>query len=65
MTTPIEWIAALQVGTVEYVSPDQIKVLLELDAPQATALNTGVPTGFPRINSYVLIPNEAGRSWDS
>jgi len=60
MTTPIERIAALTVGTVEYVSPDQIKVLLELDAPQATALNTGVPIGFPRINSYVLIPNEAG-----
>ena len=60
MTTPIERIAALMVGTVEYVSPDQIKVLLELDAPQATALNTGVPIGFPRINSYVLIPNEAG-----
>ena len=60
MTTPIEQIAALQVGTVEYVSPDQIRVLLELDAPQVTALNTGVPTGFPRINSYVLVPNEAG-----
>jgi hypothetical protein len=35
-------------------------VVLEQDAPQATALNTGVPTGFPRINGYVLIPNETG-----
>lgn len=60
MTKPIEWLAALKVGTVEYVSPSEIKVLLEIDAPQTTALNTGVPSGFPRINSYVLIPNEAG-----
>ena len=28
--------------------------------PQATALNTGVPAGFPRINGYALIPNESG-----
>ena len=27
---------------------------------QATALNTGAPAGFPRINGYVLIPNEGG-----
>jgi hypothetical protein len=33
---------------------------LELDAPHTTALNTGAPTAFPRLNGYVLIPNEAG-----
>ena len=60
MSKPIEQIAALTIGTVEYVSPSEIKVLLEPNAPQATALNTGVPTGFPRINGYVLIPNETG-----
>lgn len=60
MTTPIEQTAALTIGTVESVSPSEIKVLLELDAPQAMALNTGAPHGFPRINGYVLIPNEAG-----
>ncbi len=60
MSKPIEQIAALTVGTVESVSPSEISVLLEPDAPQATALNTGVPTGFPRINGYVLIPNETG-----
>ena len=60
MSTPIESVAALTVGTVECVSPDEIKVLLELDAPQATALNTGVPIGFPRVNGYVLIPNQTG-----
>ncbi|GAA4497521.1 ATP-binding protein [Gluconacetobacter tumulicola] len=60
MTTPIEAIAGLVIGTVESVSPDEIRILLELDAPQATALNTGTPAAFPRLNGYVLIPNEAG-----
>ena len=60
MPTPIEKIASLTIGTVESVSPSEIRVLLETDAPQATALNAGVPIGFPRINGYVLIPNETG-----
>lgn len=60
MSKPIEQIAALTIGTVESVSPSEIRVLLEPNAPQATALNSGVPTGFPRINGYVLIPNEIG-----
>lgn len=60
MSKPIEQIAALTIGTVESVSPSEIRVLLEPNAPQATALNSGVPTGFPRINGYVLIPNETG-----
>ncbi|NIA09616.1 MAG: DUF87 domain-containing protein [Nitrospiraceae bacterium] len=48
------------IGTVESVSADRIEVLLDPEAPQATALNTGSPAGFPRINGYVLIPNESG-----
>lgn len=60
MTTPVERLSNLVVGTVESVSPNEVRVLLELDAPYATALNTGTPTPFPRINGYVLIPNEAG-----
>jgi DNA helicase HerA-like ATPase len=60
MTTPIERLSNLVVGAVESVSPDEVRVLLDLDAPQATALNTGTPSAFPRINGYVLIPNEAG-----
>lgn len=60
MTTPIEHLSNLVVGAVESVSPIEIRVLLELDAPQATALNTGTPAAFPRINAYVLIPNESG-----
>jgi hypothetical protein len=60
MTTPIERLSGLVVGVVESVAPDLVRVLLELDAPHSTALNTGVPAGFPRLNGYVLIPNEAG-----
>lgn len=60
MTTAIESIAGLVIGAVESVSPDEIRLLLELDAPHATALNTGTPAAFPRLNGYVLIPNEAG-----
>lgn len=60
MTTPIERLSYLVVGAVESVSPDEVRVLLELDAPHATALNTGTPAAFPRLNGYVLIPNEAG-----
>lgn len=60
MTTPIERLSNLVVGSVESVAPDEVRILLELDAPYATALNTGTPTAFPRINGYVLIPNEAG-----
>ncbi len=60
MSKPIEQIAALVIGTVESVSPSKIEVVLDPNAPQATALNTGVPVGFPRINGYVLIPNETG-----
>jgi len=60
MTSPIERIAGLIVGAIDSVAPDRISVVLSADAPQATALNTGVPYGFPRLNSYVLIPSEAG-----
>ena len=33
MTTPIERLSNLVVGSVESVSPDEVRVLLELDAP--------------------------------
>ena len=36
----------LTVGTVDYVSPNEIKVVLDLSAPHNTAINTGVPTLF-------------------
>lgn len=53
-------IAGFHVGTVESCAPTEIKVMLEPDAPQATAFNTGQLQGFPRLNGYVLMPNEAG-----
>ena len=60
MTAPIQTIADRIIGAVEEVTADRILVRLDPDAPQATALNTGAPAGFPRINGYVLIPNEGG-----
>lgn len=50
----------LAIGTVDYVSPNEIKVVLDTSAPQNIALNTGSPSLFPRINGFVLIPNEVG-----
>jgi len=60
MATPIEQLSNLVVGSVESVAPNEVRVLLDLDAPHATAINTGTPSAFPRINGYVLIPNEVG-----
>lgn len=60
MITPIANAESLQIGSVDFVSPDEIKVVLDLDAPNDIALNSGVPRPFPRINSYVLIPEGGG-----
>lgn len=56
----IEELGERKVGVVESVTANAITVLIEPDSPQATALNTGAPTSFPRINGYLLIPNESG-----
>jgi len=58
--SPIENHASLRIGAVEYVAPNEIKAQLDIDAPDGIAANAGVPREFPRINSYVLIPNEGG-----
>ncbi len=50
----------LSIGTVQSVSPREWRVMLDHDAPHSTAINTGTPTLFPKINGYVLIPNESG-----
>lgn len=60
MNTPIANAESLQIGSVDFVSPDEIKIVLDLDAPNDVALNSGVPRPFPRINSYVLIAGEGG-----
>ncbi|MCE7053043.1 ATP-binding protein [Algoriphagus sp. AGSA1] len=58
--TPVENHADLRIGVVEFIAPDEIKIQLDIEAPDGIAANAGVPREFPRINSYVLIPNEGG-----
>ncbi len=58
--SPLEYAESLQIGTVESVSPDEIKVSLDIEAPESVALNTGTPRPFPRVNGYVLIPSDDG-----
>lgn len=58
--SPIAYAESLRIGTVDSVSPAEIKVLLDIEAPGSVALNTGTPRSFPRINSYVLIPGDEG-----
>lgn len=58
--TPFEQAGNLCIGTVEFVSPDEIKVALDIEAPESVALNTGGLRAFPRVNSYLLIPMDDG-----
>lgn len=60
MMSPIENSESLRVGTIDFISPDEIKVLLDIEVPNDIALNTGVPRSFPRINGYVLFSCENG-----
>ena len=60
MMTPLAIADAQRIGSVDSVSPDEIDVLLDIEAPNDVALNAGVPRPFPRINSYVLIPSDSG-----
>lgn len=58
--TPFEHADSLRIGAVDFVSPDEVKVLLDIEAPESVALNTGGPRPFPRVNGYVLIPVDDG-----
>ena len=60
MNSPVENVELMQIGSVDFVSPNEIKVLLDLGAPNDVALNSGVPRPFPRVNTYVLVPGEGG-----
>ena len=60
MTTPIENIANRQIGVVEAISPIEIKVNLDIEAPHSIAMGTGNPQLFPRLNGFLLIPCESG-----
>ncbi|GAB1342931.1 ATP-binding protein [Gemmatimonas sp.] len=53
---PFEQAGSLRVGAVDFVSPDEIKVALDIEAPESVALNAGGPQPFPRVNGYLLIP---------
>ena len=57
---PFEQAGGLRIGTVEYVSPDRIEVVLDIEAPESVALNAGLPRPFPRVNGYLLIAVEEG-----
>jgi len=58
--SPLAYADSLRIGTIDFVSPDEIKVLLDIEAPGSVSLNTGTPRPFPRINGYVLAPGEQG-----
>jgi len=57
---PLEQAGSLRIGTVEFVSPDEIKVGLDIEAPESVALNAGGPRPFPRVNGYLLVPVDDG-----
>ena len=57
---PFEHAGSLRIGAVDFVSPDEIKVALDIEAPESVALNTGGPRPFPRVNGYLLVPVDDG-----
>jgi hypothetical protein len=58
--SPLAYMDSLRIGTIDFVSPDEIKVLLDIEAPESLAMNTGQPRPFPRINSYLLVSCDSG-----
>ena len=58
--SPFEHAGGLRIGTVEFVSPDEIKVGLDIEAPESIALNAGGPRPFPRVNGYLMVPVDDG-----
>lgn len=58
--SPLAFADSLRIGSIDYVSPDSIKVLLDIEAPDGVALNTGTARPFPRVNGYVLAPSDQG-----
>lgn len=58
--TPFAHAESLQIGTIDFIAPDEVKVLLDIEAPESVALNAGGPRPFPRVNGYVLMPVDDG-----
>ena len=57
---PFQQAESLRIGNVDFVSPDEIKVALDIEAPESVALNAGGPRPFPRVNGYVLVAVDDG-----
>lgn len=60
MESPIQESSGLVIGSVDYVAPDKITVVIDAHAPESIALNTGFPRPFPRVNGYLVIVAEDG-----
>ncbi|OPY53297.1 MAG: AAA-like domain protein [Methanosaeta sp. PtaU1.Bin060] len=58
--SPFEHAGSLCIGAVDFVSPGEIRVALDIEAPESVALNAGGPRPFPRVNSYLLMPVDDG-----
>lgn len=56
--SPFERAGNLRIGAVDFVSPDEIKVALDIEAPESVALFDDGVRPFPRVNGYLLIPVE-------
>ena len=56
----LQQVITLQIGTVEFVSPNEIKVTIDIEAPDSLAITLGSPRPFPRVNGYLLIPVDHG-----
>ncbi|MBN7771842.1 ATP-binding protein [Clostridium aminobutyricum] len=60
MNNEFENLRSRCIGTVDSVSPKEIKGILLDEAPLSVAITDGNISFFPKLNSYLLIPNEAG-----
>ena len=58
--TPFAHADSLRIGTVDFVSPSEVKALLDIEAPDSVALNAGGVRPFPRVNGFVLVPVDDG-----
>ncbi len=47
MLTPLASADSLRIGSVDFVSPDEIKVILDIEAPNDVALNTRCSASLP------------------
>ena len=62
MTSPLSNADSLRIGNVDFVSPDEIKVLLDIEAPNDVALNTGF---WNNRSSVSFEENESKSTWHS